>query len=300
MIFNKLIQTILIGCTIVLCLLGGIDQSQSFAADLPASLNLQPSVDRFLTSIPSGYYTIATVEELKSVIDTSQPLLIDVREPSEYQSGYIPNAISIPLRTLTQNLNRIPNDRPVIMYCSTGYRSAMGVMTLQLLGYENVHGFPLSFAGWKDAGEKIAISNIRELKEASGQMVYQSRQTLKDQHGNNWQAIAFKRIRKDGKTSFFLRLVGFAKVAEIDRSQPLTLTDSLGKILTATDSSNDIFTDSFDPQPNVGQYNLQPLLSQLQAEIPLKLSLPIIGDEAISLSIPPNFVEEWKAIASYT
>jgi hypothetical protein len=186
------------------------------------------------------------------------------------------------------------------MYCSTGYRSAMGVMTLQLLGYENVHGFPLSFAGWKDAGEKIAVSNIRELKEASGQMVYQSRQTLKDQHGNNWQAIAFKRIRNDGKTSFFLRLVGFPKVAEIDRSQPLTLTDSLGKVLTATDSSNDIFTDVFEPQPNVGQYNLQPLLSQLQAEIPLKLSLPIIGDEAISLSIPPNFVEEWKAIASYT
>lgn len=300
MIFKKLIQTILLGCIIVLCLFAGIDQSQSFAANLPAEfLNLQSGVDHFLTSIPSGYYTIATVEELKSVIDTSQPLLIDVREPSEYQSGYIPSAISIPLRTLAQNLDRIPSDRPVILYCSTGYRSAMGVMTLQLLGYNNVRGFPLSFAGWKDAGEKIAISNIRELKEASGQMVYQARQTLKDQHGNSWQAIAFKRIRSDGKTSFFLRLVGFPNGVEIDQNQPLTLTDSLGKILTATDSSNDIFTDSFDPQPNVGQYNLQPLLSQLQAEIPLKLSLPIIGGEAISLSVPPNFVEEWKAVASY-
>jgi len=299
MIFKKLIQTILLGFTIVLCLFTGIDQSQSFAAVLPASLNLQSGVDRFLTSIPDGYYTIATIEELKSVIDTSQPLLIDVREPSEYQSGHIPNAISIPLRTLTQNLDQIPSDHPVIMYCSSGYRSAMGVMTSQLLGYENVRGFPLSFAGWKDAGEKLAVSNIRGLKEASGQMVYQSRQTLKDQHGNNWQAIAFKRIRKDGKTSFFLRLVGFAKVAEIDRSQPLTLTDSLGKILTATDSSNDIFTDSFEPQPNVGQYNLQPILSQLQAEIPLELSLPIVGDEALSLSVPSAFVKEWQTIGNY-
>lgn len=93
--------------------------------------------------------------------------------------------------------------------------------------------------------------------------------------------------------------MGFPKVAEIDRSQPLTLTNSLGKILTASDSSNDIFSDSFAPQPNVGQYNLQPLLSQLQAEIPLKLSLPIIGDEAISLSVPPSFVEEWQTIANY-
>ncbi len=190
--FKKLIQTILIGCAIALCFFTGIDQSQSFAAALPASINLQ-----------------------------------------------------------------------------------------------------------SDAGEQISVSNIRELKESSGQMVYQARQTLKDQHGNNWQAIAFKRIRNDGKTSIFLRLVGFPKVAEIDRSQPLTLTDSLGKILTATDSSNDIFTDTFEPQPNIGQYNLQPLLSQLQAEIPLKLSLPIIGEETISLSVPPSFVEEWQMVGSH-
>ncbi len=190
--FKKLIQTILIGCAIALCFFTGIDQSQSFAASLPASINLQ-----------------------------------------------------------------------------------------------------------SDAGGKISVSNIRELKESSGQMVYQARQTLKDQHGNNWQAIAFERIRNDGQTSFYLRLVGFPKVAEIDRSQPLILTNSLGKILTATDSSNDIFTDSFEPQPNAGQYNLQPVLSQLQAKIPLKLSLPIIGDEAISLSVPPSFVEEWQTIANY-
>lgn len=97
MIFKKLIQMILLGFTIVVCLLAGIDQSQSIAATLPISLNLQSGVDRFLTSIPKDYYTITTVEELKSVIDTSQSLLVDVREPSEYQSGHLPSAISIPL-----------------------------------------------------------------------------------------------------------------------------------------------------------------------------------------------------------
>lgn len=144
-----------------------------------------------------------------------------------------------------------------------------------------------------------SLAAIREIEESPEQTVYQTKETLKDQHGNNWQAIAFKRTRNDGKSSFFLRLVGFPNVAAIDRSQPITLTNSLGKILTATDSSNDIFTDSFTPQPNVGQYDLQPLLSQLEAEIPLKLSLPIISGEAISLSVPPTFVEEWQTIASY-
>jgi len=43
-----------------------------------------------------------------------------------------------------------------VLYCSTGYRSSMGVMTLHLLNYDNVQGFPPSFAGWKASGEAIA------------------------------------------------------------------------------------------------------------------------------------------------
>ncbi len=143
------------------------------------------------------------------------------------------------------------------------------------------------------------IAAIRELEEAPGQMVYQSRQTLIDQHGHNWQAIAFKRISPDHQTSFDLRLVGFPGVVKIDRTQPLTLTDSLGKTLTATEASSDIFTESALPEPNVGQYDLQPLLPQLQAEIPLKLSLPTIDGEPVSLSVPPSLVEEWQAVGSY-
>jgi Protein of unknown function (DUF3122) len=88
-------------------------------------------------------------------------------------------------------------------------------------------------------------------------------------------------------------------VTKIDRSQPLTLTNSLGKTLTATEASGDIFTESASPEPSVGQYDLQPLLPQLQVEIPLKLSLPTIGGESISLSVPPSFVEEWQTVSGY-
>jgi hypothetical protein len=140
---------------------------------------------------------------------------------------------------------------------------------------------------------------IRQLEEAPGQIVYQSRQTLKDQHGNNWQAIAFKRIRPDGQTSFELRLVGFPGVVEIDRTQPLILTDSLGKTLAAADASNDLFTENHRPEPNIGQYDLQPLLPQLQAEIPLKLTLPTLSGEAVRLSIAPSFTQEWQTVASH-
>ncbi|MEA5509402.1 rhodanese-like domain-containing protein [Crocosphaera sp. UHCC 0190] len=175
MIFKKSVKTILLGFALWFCLFVGIGQNPVIAITLTETdllsqeriliptlpkepLNLESGVDRFLTSIPQGYYTIASVESLKSLLENPQTLLVDVREPSEYQSGHIPNAINIPLRTLTQNLDKIPQNRPVVFYCSSGYRSGMGVMTLHLLGYENIQGFPPSFLGWKAAGEAIAKS----------------------------------------------------------------------------------------------------------------------------------------------
>lgn len=143
-----------------------------------------------------------------------------------------------------------------------------------------------------------ALAAIRQLEEAPGQVLYQSRQTLKDQHGNSWQTVAFKRIRPDGNTSLELRLVGFPGIAEINHAQPLTLTNSLGKVLTARDISSKIFTEASKPEPNVGQYDLQPLLSQLQAEIPLKLSFATLEGEAVNLSVSPLLIEEWQMVAN--
>jgi hypothetical protein len=140
-------------------------------------------------------------------------------------------------------------------------------------------------------------ADIQQLEEAPGQTLYQSRQTLQDQHGNRWQVIAFKRIRPNGRTSVDLRLVGFPGVAEIDHSQPLMLKNSLGKTFVAAANDRDIFTDVAKPEPNVGQYDLQSLLPQLQAEIPLKLLVPTTQEKAVHLSVSPSIVQEWQTIA---
>ena len=112
-------------------------------------------VDAFLQSIPSDYYAVQQIGTLKGMLQDKEALLIDVREPSEFRSGHIPGAINMPVRSLTQNLNKVPKDRPVVLYCSSGYRTAMGVMALQMLGYSNVRGFPPSIQGWQANGESI-------------------------------------------------------------------------------------------------------------------------------------------------
>ncbi len=113
------------------------------------------TVQQFLVSIPHDYYTIRQINKVKALGKEQQALLVDVREPKEYAHCHIPGAINLPLRSLTDHLDQIPKIRPVLLYCSTGYRTAMGVMALQMLGYDNVRGFPPSIEGWKAAGEEL-------------------------------------------------------------------------------------------------------------------------------------------------
>lgn len=133
--------------------------SEGIALEAPradSQSGVQSALDTYLAAIPRGYYTVKTVAELKAKLQKEPVVLVDVREASEYTAGHLRGAVNIPLRSLTQHLDQIPQDRPVVLYCSTGYRTAMGVMALQMLGYENVQGFPPSLEGWKRAGEPLA------------------------------------------------------------------------------------------------------------------------------------------------
>ncbi len=127
----------------------------------PTAVNLpvvETAVDQYLASMPGDFYAISTVSALKKQIASHQPLLIDVRNPKEYALGHLPGAINLPLQDIALHSDVIPADQDAVLYCSTGYRSAMGVMALRLQGFDHVSGFPPSFAGWEAAGEPIARS----------------------------------------------------------------------------------------------------------------------------------------------
>ncbi|GAX35940.1 DUF3122 domain-containing protein [Nodularia sp. NIES-3585] len=142
-----------------------------------------------------------------------------------------------------------------------------------------------------------AFATVTQIEESPGQMLYQSRQNLRDQNGNSWQAIAFNRIYPNGSNMISLRLVGFPGVVEIDHSQPLTLTTSMGKTLTAKDISSEISSDTPTPA-NVGEYDIKPVLPQLQAEIPLQLTLPMLTGSTVELQIPSTAVQEWQTFSA--
>ncbi len=112
--------------------------------------DLLAQADGFLSSIPEGYYSVGSVEKLQEAVDAGA-ILLDVREEKEFAEGAITGAINVPIRTLIQNLDTIPTDQPVIVYCASGHRAAMANGLLHMAGYDNVRVFPAGYGAWEAA-----------------------------------------------------------------------------------------------------------------------------------------------------
>ena len=109
-----------------------------------------------LEAIPEGYSTAGAIEKFQEMIEATSPTIIDVRQESEYAEGHIPGAINIPLRTITQNLDKIPSDAPTVVYCASGLRAGMALATLKMLGYDNVKSFSGGWKAWSGAGAEVS------------------------------------------------------------------------------------------------------------------------------------------------
>jgi hypothetical protein len=137
-----------------------------------------------------------------------------------------------------------------------------------------------------------ALASIRQMLEAPGQILIQSRHTLNDEQGNAWQVVLFKRSQADGSTMIHLRLVDFPELADFEHPQPLTITTNAGDLFQASD----IFADK-SPAPNVGEFDLQTILFQLPIT-KLNLSLTMKDNISTNLSIPTEVVLEWQSIGN--
>lgn len=73
------------------------------------------------------------------LVDTGA-LLLDVRTKQEFESGHLPGAVNIPLPMLTADPAQVGNDkqRPIVVYCASGTRSAVASVVLGRFGYAQV------------------------------------------------------------------------------------------------------------------------------------------------------------------
>ncbi|MEI7455669.1 MAG: rhodanese-like domain-containing protein [Nitrosomonadales bacterium] len=88
-------------------------------------------------------------------------LLLDVREPGEYTEAHAPNAKLIPLGQLGARLDEISSykDKPVVVMCRSGRRSAKAVHLLQEAGYSHVSNISGGILAWEKSELKVLRPN---------------------------------------------------------------------------------------------------------------------------------------------
>lgn len=104
---------------------------------------IEASVRKYQTISP-----MLTVTKLNS----GNPVIVDVREASEFKKGHIADAIHIPVASLDNQIKKIElyKQDDVIVVCHTGTRSAMACSKLSKLGFENVYLMTGGMQSWED------------------------------------------------------------------------------------------------------------------------------------------------------
>ncbi|MEL6151976.1 MAG: rhodanese-like domain-containing protein [Chloroflexota bacterium] len=101
--------------------------------------------------------------EIKTINVTEYPaqvpeehVLIDVREPHEYEAGHLPGAQSMPLSEFQSSYSDLPTDRAVVIVCKSGGRSMRAAEFLKGTGsYVNIINLDGGTDGWVDAGNPV-------------------------------------------------------------------------------------------------------------------------------------------------
>ncbi|NMG44506.1 rhodanese-like domain-containing protein [Aromatoleum toluvorans] len=96
--------------------------------------------------------------EATLLINREDAQVLDIREQGEFAGGHIPNARHIPLGELERRSGDLEKfkDRPIILCCATGNRSATALATLRKAGFEKVFNLRGGIAEWEKAGQPLS------------------------------------------------------------------------------------------------------------------------------------------------
>jgi rhodanese-related sulfurtransferase len=105
-----------------------------------------------------GDKTLVSPVEATMLINREDAVVIDVRDQGEYSAGHIPNARHIPLTDLTRRSTELQKhkNRPIIVCCATGNRSATAIATLKKAGFEKLFNLRGGLYEWEKAGQPVS------------------------------------------------------------------------------------------------------------------------------------------------
>lgn len=128
----------------------------------PSKVEAPLSLMDFVRSAKSCIKEVIPKEAQAMMAEKPELLVLDVRESSEHEQGHIQNALLVPRGILEaaadpaypKHVDALASgrDRPILLYCATGGRSAMAAATLQLMGFKDVYSMVGGFTQWEQEG----------------------------------------------------------------------------------------------------------------------------------------------------
>jgi sulfur-carrier protein adenylyltransferase/sulfurtransferase len=127
------------------CVICSPHATQTGLIDYPAFCGVPtPGAEADVSTLPE-----ISPEELRDELAGAEPpLLVDVREPNEWEIVHLPNAHLIPRAQLPDRLNELTAARRLVVYCRTGGRSSQATQLLLDLGFSNVRNLTGGITAW--------------------------------------------------------------------------------------------------------------------------------------------------------
>ena len=104
-----------------------------------------------LNTSTSAEVKLVTPEEMQTILELEDVQLVDVRTPSEFNEEHIENAQNIDFTspTFEEDILKLDKNRPVVLYCKSGGRSAKCVKKLEEAGFKKIYDLDGGISKWK-------------------------------------------------------------------------------------------------------------------------------------------------------
>ena len=123
---------------------------------------VQGALDKYLSALPNDWFAMEPAAA-QQLVENAKPFLLDVRETNEI-AATLPGSVNVSVRALAKSTDKLPQNKatPILVFCKTGYRGAISVTALRLMGYTNARTIKGGLDAWEKAGfpvEKVATKS---------------------------------------------------------------------------------------------------------------------------------------------
>jgi phage shock protein E len=99
-----------------------------------------------------------SVDDFDKARQAKDAVVLDVRSPEEYAAGHVPGAVNVPVTgkgsaEFDKTVAAIDKDKPVLVHCRSGVRSAKAVEKMRAMGFVHLAEFPGGWVAWEGAGK---------------------------------------------------------------------------------------------------------------------------------------------------